>query len=258
MLTGRVEPRRGGQEVVLERALLGRRYRAIARTTSRGDGSYRFAIRARRSASYRTVAQVPASSAVAASASAPRRVVVVARVSGRATRHVVVGERVDIRGRMRPGLRGRVVRVQLRTRRGWHTVDHVRTRRGGRFEAAWRPREIGRHRLRVRFGGDRSAAGAGDRLPRVHVYRGTHASWYGPGLYGNSTACGGALTPWRLGVAHRSLPCGTRVTFRYGNRSVTVPVIDRGPFAAGREWDLTAATKSKLGFGDVGVVWSTR
>ena len=90
------------------------------------------------------------------------------------------------------------------------------------------------------------------------MYRPTHASWYGPGLYGNSTACGGALTPGRLGVAHRWLPCGTRVTLRYRGRSVTVPVIDRGPFAAGREWDLTAATKSKLRFGDVGVVWSTR
>jgi rare lipoprotein A len=163
-----------------------------------------------------------------------------------------------VRGRLRPALRGRMVRVQLRTPPGWRTVDRARTRRGGRFAAAWRPSGIGRYRLRVRFHGDGAAAGARDRLPRVHVYRGAHASWYGPGLYGNSTACGGALTPWRLGVAHRSLPCGTRVTFRYRGRSVTVPVIDRGPFAAGREWDLTAATKAKLGFGDIGVVWSTR
>lgn len=259
-LTGRVEPRTGGQTVLLERAFFGRHYRGIATTTTQADGTYRFKVRARRSASYRVVHQPSRTAPVAVSAtgSAARRVVVVARVTGVATRHLIAGERVRVHGRMRPALRGRSVRVQLRTSSGWHTVDRVRTRRGGRFKATWRPRAIGRYRLRVRFAGDRHAARAGDRLPRVHVYRGAHASWYGPGLYGNSTACGGALTPWRLGVAHRSLPCGTKVTFRYGNRSVTVPVIDRGPFAAGREWDLTAATKSKLGFGDVGVVWSTR
>ena len=149
-----------------------------------------------------------------------------------------------------------MVRLQIGTSHGWRTVDRVRTRRAGRFTARWRPPAIGRYRLRVRVGARR--AKAVNRLARLHVYRPTHASWYGPGLYGNSTACGGALTPGRLGVAHRWLPCGTRVTLRYRGRSVTVPVIDRGPFAAGREWDLTAATKSKLRFGDVGVVWSTR
>jgi len=106
--------------------------------------------------------------------------------------------------------------------------------------------------------GDGAAAATGDRLRRVYVYRSGKASWYGPGFYGNSTACGGALTAGRLGVANRYLPCGTRVTFRYRGRSVTAPVIDRGPFAAGRDWDLTAATKQRLGFGDVGVIWSTR
>jgi rare lipoprotein A (peptidoglycan hydrolase) len=34
-------------------------------------------------------------------------------------------------------------------------------------------------------------------------------------------------------------------------------VIDRGPFVGGREWDLTPATKAKLGFGSTGTVWST-
>ncbi len=180
------------------------------------------------------------------------------RLIARATRHVSIGQAVRVRGRLRPGLPGRLVRMQVASRRGWLTVDRARTGRGGRFRAAWRGAGIGRYRLRVRFAGDGRATAAGDRLGRVHVYRGTHASWYGPGLYGNSTACGGALTAGRLGVAHRSLPCGTRVTLRYRRRSVTVPVIDRGPFAAGREWDLTAATKARLRFGDVGVVWSTR
>lgn len=197
-----------------------------------------------------------ADGAPSSSASKPR--VRRARLVAGVTRHVAGGRKVRVRGRLRPRLRGRPVRLQLRTRRGWRTVDRTRTGRGGRFRAGWWPPAAGRYRLRVRFAGGRTATAARDRLARVHVYRAAHASWYGPGLYGNSTACGGALTSGRLGVAHRWLPCGTRVTFRYRGRSVTVPVIDRGPYAAGREWDLTAATKSALRFGDTGTVWSTR
>lgn len=66
-------------------------------------------------------------------------------------------------------------------------------------------------------------------------------SWYGPGFYGNRTACGLAYTKTILGVAHRSLPCGTSVTFRYHGKSVTVPVIDRGPYVDDRQWDLSGA-----------------
>ncbi len=54
------------------------------------------------------------------------------------------------------------------------------------------------------------------------------ASWYGPGFYGNRTACGQTYTPEILGVAHLELPCGTPLTLTYGGRSITVPVIDRG------------------------------
>lgn len=74
------------------------------------------------------------------------------------------------------------------------------------------------------------------------------ASWYGPGLYGNKLACGGRLHPGTLGVAHKTMPCGTRVRFRYHGRKITVRVIDRGPYVAGRDFDLTAATKTALGF----------
>ena len=68
-------------------------------------------------------------------------------------------------------------------------------------------------------------------------------SWYGPGFYGNGGACGmfgpDGLTPETIGVAHRTLPCGTRVTFRYNGRTVTTQVMDRGPYVAGRIWDMT-------------------
>ena len=42
------------------------------------------------------------------------------------------------------------------------------------------------------------------------------ATWYGPGFWGKSTACGTVLTPTTIGVAHRKLPCGTTVTFGCG------------------------------------------
>jgi hypothetical protein len=65
-------------------------------------------------------------------------------------------------------------------------------------------------------------------------------------------ACGGVLRPEQLGVAHKTAPCGTLVTFRYGDRAIRVPVIDRGPYIVGREWDLTPATAAALGFPGLG------
>jgi rare lipoprotein A (peptidoglycan hydrolase) len=60
-------------------------------------------------------------------------------------------------------------------------------------------------------------------------------------MYGSRTACGVTLTVAVMGVASPTLPCGTKVTFRNpGNgRSVTVPVIDRGPYVSGRVWDMS-------------------
>jgi len=77
------------------------------------------------------------------------------------------------------------------------------------------------------------------------------ASWYGPGFYGNRTACGQIYSSQIMGVAHKTLPCGTLVVLSYGSRSVTVPVIDRGPYVAGRTLDLSAATKGALGCPDL-------
>ena len=67
-------------------------------------------------------------------------------------------------------------------------------------------------------------------------------SWYGPGFYGHNGACGlvpGGIQKDTVGVAHRTLPCGTKVTFRYNGRTVTTMVIDRGPYVKGRIWDMT-------------------
>lgn len=78
------------------------------------------------------------------------------------------------------------------------------------------------------------------------------ASWYGPGFFGNRTACGQTLTAETPGVAHPTLPCGTlvRITSPAGV-TVVAPVIDRGPFVAGRQLDLSNATKVALACGDL-------
>jgi hypothetical protein len=80
------------------------------------------------------------------------------------------------------------------------------------------------------------------------------ASWYGPGLYGNTMACGGVLTPSSMVVAHRTLPCFTRVLVCYRGRCVQAVVQDRGPFIAGRDIDLGPGVATALGFGGVAPV----
>lgn len=73
------------------------------------------------------------------------------------------------------------------------------------------------------------------------------ATWFGPGFYGKKTACGQTLTPAVIGVAHRTLPCGTLVSVAYHGHSLTVPVIDRGPYSRIATWDLTAGAAQALG-----------
>jgi rare lipoprotein A len=82
---------------------------------------------------------------------------------------------------------------------------------------------------------------------RTADYRPVRATWYGPGFFGHRTACGRRLTHRTLGVAHKRLPCGTEVALRYRGRTVVVPVIDRGPYSRGIDYDLTYATARKLG-----------
>lgn len=83
------------------------------------------------------------------------------------------------------------------------------------------------------------------------------ASWYGPGFYGNTTACGQTYTATIIGVAHKSLLCGTKIWFRFNGRLALAPVIDRGPYVGGRTWDLSGALKTRLGCSGVCTVWTT-
>jgi rare lipoprotein A (peptidoglycan hydrolase) len=84
--------------------------------------------------------------------------------------------------------------------------------------------------------------------PADHVHKSGIATWFGPGFYGKKTACGQTMTPSIVGVANRTLPCGTLVKVSYRGHLLTVPVIDRGPYGhSGADWDLTAEAARTLG-----------
>jgi rare lipoprotein A (peptidoglycan hydrolase) len=84
-------------------------------------------------------------------------------------------------------------------------------------------------------------------------YRIAGASWYGgKTMWGRHTACGQILRPSTIGVANKTLPCGTPVKFVWHGHSVIAPVIDRGPYVTGRAWDLTSAVAESLEFEGIG------
>ena len=167
-------------------------------------------------------------------------------------RHARIGDSVRISGRV-TGASGQEVTITVDGK----VADTVKTADDGRFSLSWSTGDSGIYTVRASVVGPERAASARDS-ERLNVYRPAQASYYGPGLYGNATACGGRLTPSTMGVAHKTLPCGSKVTLRYRGRTVTVRVIDRGPFAGNREYDLTAATKHRLGFPDVGTLLTDR
>jgi hypothetical protein len=86
------------------------------------------------------------------------------------------------------------------------------------------------------------------------------ASWYGPGFFENRLPCWQWLQanelpilflPDTWGVAHKTLPCGTLLVLSHGANTITVPVVDRGPYITGRELDLSPRIKSALGCTDL-------
>jgi len=84
--------------------------------------------------------------------------------------------------------------------------------------------------------------------PKAPAHGSAIATWFGPGFYGKQTACGQTMTPAIVGVANRTLPCGTLVKVNYQGHLLVVPVIDRGPYGhSGAQWDLTAEAARMLG-----------
>ena len=169
---------------------------------------------------------------------------------------VRAGRRAIVAGTVLPRAAGRTAYLQIRRDGRWRTIDRDRTGTRGRYRLHDRrrvPMSV-RARVLVRGGGDRVKR----RVGRLNVYRLALASWYGPGFYGQRTGCGGRLGYSQLGVAHKTLPCGAKVTLRHNGRRVRVPVIDRGPYVGAREYDLTGATARRLGFRGHGGIQTTR
>jgi hypothetical protein len=169
----------------------------------------------------------------------------------------LLGRTMRFRGTVGAAQAGRTVEVQrLQPDGTWATAASAPAGPDGAFLARWRADAIGQFTMRAIVrpaGGDAQAADAPPQA-QVTIFRAARATWYGPGLYGQPTACGLTLTHGLVGVAHRTLPCGTPVTLFNDGRSITVPVIDRGPFTDGVRYDLTQATAEQLGMTQTTVI----
>jgi hypothetical protein len=260
-VTGTSSTGAGGQRIALEASQNGRAWRQVATTTSGSNGSFRLRAKLYRSGFLRVAAPATATTAAGAlptasagvQPSASERVIVRGELLvGSAPRNVLGSNPVAIGGRLLPHIAGRKVVLETQSGHGWQTVAHARTRAGGRFTLHYTPGGLGSQRLRVRFGGDSSSARTAASAGTLTVYQQSVASWYNDA---GNTACGFHAG---LGVANKTLPCGTKVTFMFGGRRVTATVDDRGPFVAGRTWDLNQSTAGALGFGGVATVWSSR
>jgi hypothetical protein len=248
---------RSGLPVVLEHRTRAGAWRVVARGATRERGAFRLLARIPRSGMLRvlvpTAGGAVAGAAPASAVSRVRGVRVTATVTvGARERSVRLGRSAAVRGRVRPGTAGRLVVLERRSGRRWTRVARTRTGSGGAFTLRFRARSSFSAPVRVRTAGAPALAPGRARAGRLSVLRPSLASWYGEG---QRLACGGALTPGMMGVAHKTLPCGTMVTIRHRGRQVRVPVVDRGPYVGGREWDLGPGVRAALGFDGVGTVW---
>ena len=252
-----------GHTIVLQFAPRGQSaWRQLSSSTIAGGGQFRLAGALTESGAVRaldassgslTPFVARAGSGGAGPASTPVPVEVSARVRVPVRQiSLLGGEAVWVRGRLLPAQAGRRVSLQGRQAGSWQTLATARTGSAGRFVLRYVATSAGQERVRVRFAGDRLNGPSNAAAGQITVYRQAGASWY---YDGGNTACGFHAY---YGVANRTLPCGTTVTFRFGGRSVTATVDDRGPFVAGRDWDLNQNTAGALSFGGVATVWSSQ
>lgn len=254
VVKGHLENGSPGDEVSLERAPAGHEFKPIATKLTDESGAVTFRLKGlKRTADYRLAWNDEVSGA--RTTSEVRKIRVRPKLCMRMSRdHVMKGRSAVVRGGLHPALPGREVVIQRRVNGSWRTVKRAAAG-DGTYRAPLRFGDIGRERLRARFRGDRNNIRRA-LVRGVRVYDPEPATWYGPGFYGNRTACGRRLGYGTLGVAHRSLPCGTEIDLLYEGRAVSVRVIDRGPYSSA-DWDLTRATADRLNFSGrdkVGVV----
>jgi rare lipoprotein A len=154
-------------------------------------------------------------------------------------------------GTVSPSAAGQAITIErLGRQTGWKWASTVQATvsSGGSFSATWHTNHIGRFQIRALIG-SASSASAATNAPTltITVFRSSIATLYGPGFYGSRTACGKRLSRNTIGVANRTLRCGSKVALYFHGRTMIVPVIDRGPYANGADWDLTMATGKALG-----------
>jgi rare lipoprotein A (peptidoglycan hydrolase) len=165
---------------------------------------------------------------------------------------------VSVTGTAPAGNAGHAVEIdQLPSTPGaaWTEVAVVQPQSNGSFAATLHTTRAGPLTIRAELQGTQApSAAAAPPTVSVTVYRRSIATLYGPGFWGHQTACGVTLRRRTVGVANRTLPCGTEVQLYWKGNVITVPVIDRGPYAHNANWDLTMATARALGMEGTGVV----
>ena len=231
-VTGRVASGQPGVPVALQfRPAGGAAWVPLRAAATQDGGAFVLSAPLRRSGAVRVVDATPQAAAAdagqpalapaPAAASAERPVRVRAALAAEHVRHHLrAGRRVAVAGALRPSGAGRVVALQARRGGRWRTIDRDRTTAGGGYRLSQRLSSPMSAPARVRFAGDGANAATTEAVGRVNAYRRAFASAYGPGLFGDPLACGGTLTPATVGVAHKTLPCGTKLTLRYHGRTV--------------------------------------
>jgi hypothetical protein len=273
-VTGTTSATAAGQRIVLQFSPKSGGFAPIASATVGGNGSFRMRTKVYRSGLLRVVGTSSPTTTVTyrpgllgtrigsttsttttpgvALSSASQPITVYAQLLvPSATINALSGSPLTLHGRLLASRGGHIVELQGRLGGHWQTLASARTGSSGRFTLRYTATGLGSEPLRVRFAGDASSAHAITGAGLLTVYRQAVASWYNDA---GSTACGFHAT---MGVASPGLPCGSKVTFLYGGRRVTATVDDRGPFVAGRSWDLNQNTAGALGFAGVATVWAT-
>ena len=153
--------------------------------------------------------------------------------------------KTTLSGTLRPKIPGRSVLLQRRVGDEWKWLGRINTS-GLNYEKTIELKTHGKGPVRAIFQGDEFNAPT-SVSKRLWVYKPSLTTWYGPGFFGNRTACGQRLRRRTVGVAHRKLPCGTNVHVFYKGATITVDVIDRGPFT-NANWDLTQEAAERINF----------
>ena len=273
-VTGETSPAAAGRKVELElsnptvpHAFAG--WRELATTRVDGHGRFRLTAPLRENGTLRVVGaaatptqtrRLGATGATGVQADLTEATIVPTNV-----RHVTVGpklkvtdsstalvgnEKGSISGYLEPGRTGRTVSAQALEHGHWQNIGHARTGRYGGFTLHFGAPAPGSD-LRVRFAGDTQNTQKSVSAGTINALTPTVASWY---YDAGNTACGFHAY---YGVANLSLPCGTKVTMSSGGRTVVATVDDRGPYVGGRVFDLNQNVAAALGFGGVGVVYTS-